>query len=272
MDNKIKALIESVPIIKNLFDEDVCIEVTTIDECVYISEGMHIKPIFELGIIPESKMKGIQEILKEKKTMNFLLSKEQDGIDVQIIVIPIFNENGEIIGTFGTSKSIDKKIRIKNISEELMSSLQEINTTINQIADSALKLSDELNNVIQNTNKTQDEINESKEVIELIHNVSRQSNLLGLNASIEAARAGEQGKGFSVVASEMKKLASLSGESSQRISTSLNRMNKETSVVAESIQNLGEIGTNQAAAIEEIAATIEQITLNSERLVNEMKN
>ena len=276
MDKKIESLIESVPIIKNLFKEDLCIDIVSINgitnECVYISDGKYVKSAHELGIIPKSRMKGIQAILKEKETINLLLTKESDGMDLQITIIPIFNESGKVIGVFGMSKSIDKKVKIQNISKELMSSLEETNSTVNQIANSALKLSDELNTIIERTNQSKNEIKESTEVIELIRNIAKQSNLLGLNASIEAARAGEQGKGFSVVASEMKKLAALSGQSSQRIATSLNKMNEDTEAISESIQELGEISSNQAASIEEIAATIEQIASNSEILVSEIKN
>ena len=75
-------------------------------------------------------------------------------------------------------------------------------------------------------------------LVELIDDISTQTNMLALNAAIEASRAGEQGKGFAVVAQEVRKLA-------ERISSTT----KDVGAFIDSIQEATE---ESVAAMEEI--------------------
>ncbi|MCQ4086592.1 methyl-accepting chemotaxis protein [Saccharibacillus sp. JS10] len=90
---------------------------------------------------------------------------------------------------------------------------------------------------------------EISKVTELIRNIASQTNMLALNASIEASRAGEAGRGFSIVASEIQKLAQQSNSSAESISAFLSRMNEDTQRSSESIQRVtSELSTGMSAA------------------------
>ena len=87
-----------------------------------------------------------------------------------------------------------------------------------------------------------------------------QTNILAINASIEAARAGEAGKGFSVVANEVKELASKSAEAAQ----SATDMVGNTRTI---IQNGVKLTTDTAGSFRDISRVSEQISTISDQLV-----
>ncbi len=103
-------------------------------------------------------------------------------------------------------------------------------------------------------------------IVDIIRSIAEQTNLLALNATIEAARAGEAGRGFAIVASEVKALASQTSSATDEIATQIGAIQAATRNTVSAIRGIGgtvaEIGdltTSIAAAVEEQTAATQEI-------------
>lgn len=87
---------------------------------------------------------------------------------------------------------------------------------------------------------------------ETIAGISRQTNLLSLNASIEAARAGEMGRGFAVVAEEIRKLADDSAKAAGEISNHVQHISTRTMDSVSNAKQAEEMVALQGDAVQEV--------------------
>lgn len=107
--------------------------------------------------------------------------------------------------------------------------------TINESADQHIQV------IAEQTITTNSSAMKIAEATRIIEEIAEETNLLSLNASIEAARAGEQGKGFSVVASQIQKLAEQSTESVNEIDAIIRTLLADSEKAVETMNEVKEI-------------------------------
>ena len=129
------------------------------------------------------------------------------------------------------------------------------NTIIDKVEKGSRKMEEMITAVNDITNASKS----VSHIMETINGIATQTNLLSLNAAIEAARAGEHGRGFSVVAEEVRKLATQSKEA----------VEETNSIIRNSIQQ-AELGAQVADGMASSLAEIVTCVNESNRLIWEI--
>jgi methyl-accepting chemotaxis protein len=158
---------------------------------------------------------------------------------------------------------------VASATEELSTSVQEISRQVaasSQIASDAVAEAERANTAMAALAESAKRVGD---VVALINGIARQTNLLALNATIEAARAGAHGKGFAIVASEVKSLATQTATATQEIQTTVAAIQSMTGTAVTAIEAIGttvarmnEITATVAAAVEEQGVATREIASN----------
>ncbi|QOP41028.1 methyl-accepting chemotaxis protein [Sulfurimonas marina] len=186
-------------------------------------------------------------------------------------------QTSEIINTIMVAIDDAKKSKeeIQEANGMLDEAQSEIVNLTNSVHSSA-ELETELAQTIETLSTDMDQV---KNVLEVISDIADQTNLLALNAAIEAARAGEHGRGFAVVADEVRKLAERTQKTLMEIDSTINMIVQATGSASEQMNNnsehikeLAEISTNVKNKIELTNGIVSQAANVSDKTVTEFES
>jgi len=120
-------------------------------------------------------------------------------------------------------------------------------------------LIENLNNSAEVIQALQEDTSNISMVLDVIREISEQTNLLALNAAIEAARAGEQGRGFAVVADEVRTLASRTQESTDQIKEAIDRLQIGANNAVNAMKSSIDEANSNSEQVSEVASSLNQI-------------
>jgi len=166
-----------------------------------------------------------QEIMNNDNVVNEL--SEQ----IQVIIDDFKNVSNMVTGAKKLSEAGKETVNmLKNNADEVKKTIEEFSELIGSLKRESAEIS---------------------KITSTIKGISSQTNLLALNATIEAARAGEAGKSFSIVASEIKKLADQSKVSANYIESKLKNIGKTIEKTNEAVKSSGEVISGHDLAVVE---------------------
>ncbi|MCD3351687.1 methyl-accepting chemotaxis protein [Clostridium botulinum D/C] len=233
-----------------------------------------------------NKLKGIINRVADTSTVIANSSNEvtssSEEIAIKIQKIAEGSNNVAEHATDGVKKANDFSRKIDSISKKLnyvvmntnnmkeknRKGMESIKILESKLAENT-KVSE---NIEEGMKDLVDKSNLIKTIIETIRTISKQSNLLALNASIEAARAGEYGKGFAVVADEVKNLAEESSNATKEIENIINHVIKDISHANDTMGKNKVIVENANVSLREAKDVLKDVEISVKDVVLQIQS
>ena len=208
------------------------------------------------------------KVIHSKQPLSIELPAALYGVPLKVSCFPVFDDDepDKVVGTYGMAITRDHAFALKEAVSNFKVGLTEVSQATAHTATAAGEIS-------VNNSGLQEEIlgighlsGEINKVLDAITHIASQTKMLGLNAAIEAARAGDAGRGFGVVAVEIRKLSDNSKETADLIRGLTKKIEETISHATEKAAVTLDASQEQAAAIQEITAQVEEMLSLAELL------
>ena len=160
----------------------------------------------------------------------------------------------------------DQSKAMRENADEVTENISDGNSLVKQLRAKSDEASTINAETAEMTSNLQHSASTVKEIVDTILSISNQTNLLALNASIEAARAGDAGKGFAVVADEIRALSEHTKNSAEQIASTIDDLLGKVNLASRNMERSVESANQQGQMIVETGEKFEVIMEKVEEL------
>ncbi|HKS15324.1 MAG TPA: PAS domain-containing methyl-accepting chemotaxis protein [Pseudomonas sp.] len=211
--------------------------------------GRHHRMFCSPGYAGSAEYAGFWNALRAGEYTSGLFSrinKAGEEIWLNATYTPLFDASGQLSGVIKVAS--DETIQVRQRAKETAAAKLAYETSLSTdsvtlsgkgAVTNAIDIVHSLATDMRDASARFVDLNEQSETIKGmvsdIKDIAGQTNLLALNAAIEAARAGDQGRGFAIVASEVRNLASRTDKAASEI---VNRVDRNCQLAQEAVQQM----------------------------------
>ncbi|KGK88696.1 chemotaxis protein [Desulfosporosinus sp. HMP52] len=251
--------------IQKFFNEDVAVTLFDTEKIVAYYPGKTIDTKAKIGN-PPTPGSNVLEALNSGQRVVRRVSKELFGVPFVGIALPIFDDS-KLAGCLAIACSLELYDSLLETGQEILDAVVTISSSAQNLSSATEELAATIRNMNDETKQVNLEMQKTNELTQEIKKISKQSNILGINAAIEASRAGEHGRGFAIVSEEVRKLATDTDSSTHAIESNVKEVQSSVGLLIEAIKQLTEATESHANDVTEIANTLVRIESMAKKLL-----
>ncbi|WP_411349366.1 methyl-accepting chemotaxis protein [Paenibacillus sp. WLX2291] len=247
------------------------IKMTGSDEIAQLARGFRLMTE-NLRTMVNQVLDSSEKVSLGTEALTTRINKMQGMVDQSVTSINTIKDGSTTIATSSTENARAME-EITNGIQHIATSTSDISEQLGEASDHAVAGNGMAQNAVDQMNSVELVVSDTRQSVQMLINrseaisqillsigeITKQIQMLSLNASIEAARAGEHGRGFAVVAAEVRNLADQSRGAAQQIESALQSIREESLKSTESMNRVSEEVQSGTRLVQQAGQSFDQL-------------
>jgi len=211
----------------------------------------------------DSTADGVVEVRSASEQVTTSVQQIADGAERQSDHLETISDEVDELSTT-TQQIAATSSQVATLAEQTATTSADARESARRAIAGMNAIEEEASDAVAEVARLEEEIAAIDDLLEFIADVTRETNMLALNASIEAARSSSDDAQFTAVAEQVKSLAADTQEAATDIEARLEQVSEQTAQVAAVVRQTDERIADHRSAVETTVASLEEISTFAE--------